>query len=161
MTDHPSTRRPSPLTLWSIAASLLLGAGAVPAQSILSDSGPKGASLCKPDEHTLCLDQGRFAITATFQQTPTGPSIDAHAVPVTDQTGDFWFFDPNNIELVVKVLNGCVGFDSFWFFAAGLTNVGVDIHVQDLQSGTMKRYSNSFGAAFMPIQDTGAFHSCP
>ena len=68
---------------------------------------PKGVHGCAADAHTLCLDQGRFAVTAAFQQTPTGFSQPANAVPLTDLTGNFWFFDPANVELVVKVLDGC------------------------------------------------------
>jgi hypothetical protein len=116
---------------------------------------------CVADAHTLCLDQGRFAVTASFQQTPTGFSQPANAVPLTDLTGNFWFFDPANVELVVKVLDGCAGFDSFWFFAAGLTNLGVTISVHDLVTDQFRNYSNTFGTAFVPIQDTSAFRTCP
>jgi hypothetical protein len=122
---------------------------------------PKAAPLCTADAHTLCLDGGRFSVTATFQQTASGPSTPANAVPLTDQTGYFWFFDPSNIEIVGKVLDGCTTNEFFWYFAAGLTNVGVTTIVQDLQSGTMKTYTNPVGTAFAPIQDTSAFPTCP
>ena len=65
------------------------------------------APLCVADEHTLCLNQNRFAVNASFQQTPLGPSVAATAVRLTADTGYFWFFDQNNVELVAKVLNGC------------------------------------------------------
>jgi hypothetical protein len=66
------------------------------------------------------------------------------------------------VELVVKVLNGCVEpFNSYWFFAAGLTNVGVDITVRDLRTGAERTYSSPLGTPFMPIQDTNAFSTCP
>jgi len=139
-----------------------LGVSAVLSAQSTSEPFEKGsAPLCTPDEHTLCLGQGRFAVTATFQVTPLGVSEDAHAVPVTDQTGNFWFFDPNNIELIVKILNGCTGFDSYWFFAAGLTNVGVSISVLDERSGMQKTYQSPLGTPFMPIQDTSSFRTCP
>jgi len=141
---------------------LLLGAAALAGAQAAGD--PKGAPapLCTPDDHTLCLDQGRFAVTADFNPTPSGPSFAAHAVPVTDQTGDFWFFDPANVELIVKVLNGCSPpFNTFWFFAAGLTNVGVEITVFDLKTNTQQRYTNDPNTPFAPIQDTNAFQTCP
>jgi virginiamycin B lyase len=119
------------------------------------------ASLCTPDAHTLCLNGGRFGVTATFQQTASGPSSPATAVSLTDDTGYFWFFDPTNIELVTKLLNGCGVNGNYWFFGAGLTNVGVTTLVQDLQSGTMKTYTNPVGTSFQPVQDTSAFHTCP
>ena len=117
-------------------------------------------STCVQDSHTLCLNNGRFAVTADFQSTPEGPSAPATAVPLTSDTGYFWFFDPANIELVVKVLTGCSVNSDYWFFASGLTNVGVQINVTDTVTGATKPYSSIFGTPFPPIQDTAAF-SCP
>ena len=117
-------------------------------------------SSCSPDAHTLCLNNGRFSVTADFQATPEGPSSPATAVPLTSDTGYFWFFDPANIELVTKVLNGCATNDHYWFFAGGLTNVGVQIKVKDTFAGVEQNYSNPLGTPFPPIQDTAAF-SCP
>jgi hypothetical protein len=117
---------------------------------------------CVPDGHTLCLNDSRFAVTATFQVSPSGPTFEANAVPRTDDSGFFWFFDPDNVELVVKVLNGCVEpFNSYWVFAAGLTNVQVDIAVTDTLRSETRTYTNPLGTAFLPIQDTSAFATCP
>ena len=63
---------------------------------------------------------------------------------------------------MTKVLDGCAINGSYWVFAAGLTNVGVQIFVTDLQTGTQGQgYANDFGTAFPPIQDTSALHTCP
>jgi photosystem II stability/assembly factor-like uncharacterized protein len=118
-------------------------------------------SSCSPDTHTLCLNNGRFSVTATFQQTPEGPSAPATAVPLTSDTGYFWFFDAANVEMVSKVLNGCATNGHYWFFAGGLTNVGVQIKVKDAFTGAEQDYSNPVGTAFVPIQDTSAFATCP
>jgi hypothetical protein len=115
---------------------------------------------CSADTHTLCLNLGRFAVTADFQSTPEGPSAPATAVPLTADTGYFWFFDPANVEVVTKVLNGCSTNGHYWFFGSGLTNVGVQINVTDTVTGAMKPYANDVGTAFQPIQDTSAF-PCP
>jgi len=126
------------------------------------EPGSSGPPLCVTDDHTLCLNNNRFAVNASYQQTPLGPSIAATAVRLTADTGYFWFFDPNNVELVTKVLNGCGSNDAYWVFAAGLTNLGVNLTVRDLQSGVlMKTYDNPVGTPFAPIQDTGAFRTCP
>jgi len=117
-------------------------------------------SSCLADAHTLCLNDGRFAVTADFQSTPEGPTAPATAVPLTADTGYFWFFDPTNVEVVTKVLDGCSTNGHYWFFASGLTNIGVQIDVKDTVTGAMKPYSNSVGSAFQPIQDTAAF-PCP
>jgi hypothetical protein len=109
---------------------------------------------------TLCLNDSRFTVTATFQQTPEGPSSPANAVPLTSDTGYFWFFDPSNVEIIAKLLNGCSTNGHYWFFASGLTNVGVQIDVTDTVTAANKPYSNTFGTPFQPIQDTSAF-PCP
>ncbi|HYH47791.1 MAG TPA: hypothetical protein VEG34_19065 [Thermoanaerobaculia bacterium] len=109
----------------------------------------------------LFLAGGRFRVSATFQ-TAAGPGPgSAQGVPLSDDSGTFWFFSPANVELVVKVIDACAPpFERFWFFAAGLTNVAVEIEVEDVFAGGTRRYSNAAGHAFEPIQDTAAFATC-
>ncbi len=121
---------------------------------------PLGAGSCRPGDTALCLGDGRFRLTATWRKTD-GTSGAAAAVPVTDDTGYFWFFDAKNIEVVVKVLDGCAVNDRFWVFSGGLTNVEVALTVTDTRTGATAVYGNSSGTAFVPIQDTSAFSTCP
>jgi hypothetical protein len=116
------------------------------------------ARACVPDAHTLCLLGSRFKVTATFD-TGTGRSGDAQVLPVGN-SGNLWFFDPGNLEALVKVIDGCALGGHFWFFAAGLTNVHVAITVVDTQTGAVRSYENPLNTAFQPIQDTAAFN-CP
>jgi len=107
----------------------------------------------------MCLSGGRFRLTASWiTATASGNGT---AVPLTDDSGYFWFFTASNIEMVVKTLNGC-GFNSrYWVFAGGLTNVDVTLTVTDMHTGAVKAYRNPQGTAFQPIQDTSAFATCP
>jgi hypothetical protein len=92
---------------------------------------------------------------------PDGSTGAAGAVPITGDTGGFWFFDEQNVELVVKVLDGCgLPAPHFWTFAGGLTNVGFDLVVEDAVTGASRTYTNSAGTAFAPLQDTRAL-PCP
>lgn len=109
---------------------------------------------------TACLSNGRFLATAAFQAAPSGPFAAATAVALTRDAAYFWFFDPANIELVVKVLAGCGVNGEHWVFASGLTNVGVELEVTDTLSGASKTYLNAFGTPFRPVQDSSAF-PCP
>jgi hypothetical protein len=109
---------------------------------------------------TLCLNNNRFTVTATFQATPEAPSAPSTAVPLTNDTGNFWFFDPTNIELVVKALTECTINGNYWVFAGGLTDVGVELKVTDTLTGAIKSYTNPLGTPFQPIQDSSAF-PCP
>ena len=109
---------------------------------------------------TLCLDQGRFQVKATFD-AGGGNSGQAHVVSLTDDTGYLWFFKSSNVEAVVKVLNGCGLGGHYWVFAGGLTNVNVVMTVTDTQTGAMQTYINPPNTTFQPIQDTNAFDTCP
>ena len=108
----------------------------------------------------LCLDGGRFKVTINWAKTD-GTSGFGTAVPLTDDSGYFWFFDNSNIETVVKVLNGCSLGGNYWVFAAGLTNVQATLTVFDTKASKAKTYSNPQGVPFAPIQDTAAFATCP
>ena len=63
--------------------------------------------------------------------------------------------------MIIKVLNACGLNSKFWVFAGGLTNVQVDLTVTDTQTGAVKTYQNPQSTAFLPIQDTSAFATCP
>jgi subtilisin-like proprotein convertase family protein len=122
---------------------------------------------CAPGDQTLCLTPdtgttvGRFRVTATWR-TADGQTGAAQAIPLTTDTGYFWFFAPTNVEVVVKVLNACAGSKPrFWVFAGGLTNTRVDLIVEDTKTGARTVYGNPQGVAFKPIQDTSAFATCP
>jgi hypothetical protein len=114
---------------------------------------------CVEGDTTLCIS-GRFQVEATWE-TASGKSGAAHAVPLTSESGYFWFFDPSNVELLVKTLDACGIGKGQWFFAAGLTTVGVQLQVTDTFTGEVRTYANPLGTAFLPIQDTAAFSFCP
>lgn len=126
------------------------------------------ASACIPDDKTLCLDNNRFQIQVNWE-TDQGESGTANAVPlrnasnqVLSDSGYFWFFNQDNVEMVMKVLDGCGVNNRYWVFAAGLTNVEVEITVTDTLRGFVsKTYVNPQQTAFQPIQDTAAFDTCP
>ena len=122
--------------------------------TILDDDTP-----CVPDANTLCLLDGRFEVTATYDSNVG--SGQATKIEETDDTGLFWFFNQQNIEIVVKALDACQDpFNRFWVFAGGLTNVGVELTVRDSASGEVQRYTNPNETPFQPIQDTDAFATC-
>jgi hypothetical protein len=116
--------------------------------------------LDPPSGEALLLRNGRFAVTVEWE-TPDGASGNGTPLPLTNDTGAFWFFNPANLELLVKVIDACAAFDRYWVFAGGLTNVGVDLRVTDTTTGVEARYSIPIQTPFAPVQDTGAFATCP
>lgn len=119
-----------------------------------------GTAPCVEGSRTLCLQGGRFEVSATFL-TSAGRSGEAMAVPLTSDTGYLWFFRDTNVEVVVKVLRGCGINGHFWVFAGGLTDVEVNLSVRDSDTGVERTYTNARDTAFQPIQDTSAFPTCP
>ncbi len=103
-----------------------------------------GGFDCTEDDETLCVNGGRFWIQVEWTDFQ-GNSGSGRAVPLTDDTGAFWFFDEANIELVIKVLDGTAINDSFWVFYGSLSNVEYEITVLDTHTGRVARYENPPG----------------
>ena len=135
------------------------GLAARPAEIAMTESA-EAPQACVQDAQTLCLSNGRYQVRTTYQ-TAQGQSGAGNGVRLTSDTGYFWFFNQNNVEMVVKVLNACSLNSRYWVFAGGLTNVKVTMTVTDTNNGTVKTYTNPLGTPFQPILDTGAFATCP
>jgi len=124
---------------------------------IVDDDAATGA--CVEDDETLCLAGDRFQVRVVWR-TQDGDSGVGHAEPVSDGAGLIWFFRQGNKEMLVKVLDACPTFDTYWVFFAALTNVDFTVTVTDTVSGVVKEYSNPAGQAAEPIQDTFTFATC-
>jgi ELWxxDGT repeat protein len=140
------------------------GASPKPPLSIAVPSPPpwiaerrnKTASVpCQPGAQRLCLNGSRFAVEVAWKdfQGHTGQGT---AVPLSGDTGTFWFFDAANVELVVKALDGRPVNGHFWLFYGALSNVEYTVTVTDSQTGTKRTYTNPSGR-FASVADTTAF----
>ncbi len=125
---------------------------------IVSYVPPGTGPTCTQDARTLCLDHGRFAVTATWQADTASGTAFVH--PLTSNTGYLWFFADSNVEAVVKVLDACGFNQRFWVFAGGLTDVNVVMTVTDTVTGLAHTYTNPAHTAIQPIADTDAFATC-
>lgn len=103
------------------------------------------AGPCVVTAENLCLVSGRFRVMVQWRIPATGENGIATAVPDSDQTGLFWFFDESNIELIVKVLDGRTLNDSFWTFYGGLSDVEYWVSVTDVTNGDTATYHNPAG----------------
>jgi hypothetical protein len=77
-------------------------------------------------------------------------------VPLTSDSGSFWFFSPGNLELIVKVVDGRAVTGHFWVFYGALSDVEYTITVTDTETGTSRTYSNPQGR-LASVADTSAF----
>jgi streptogramin lyase len=114
------------------------------------------ATACTPDPTTLCLNQSRFQLTVDWEAPSRGTSGHGRAVSITGDTGYFWFFNSDNVELVIKVLDGQANNGHYWVFYGALSNVQYTITVTDTQTQAVKTYENPSGT-LASVADTSAF----
>jgi len=125
---------------------------------------PRGT--CVADERTRCLRDSRFAVTATFRTDPEADGRDplrlARVVPEgTNDSALFYFFDPDNWEILVKVLDGCEFNDRVWVFGSAVTTQEFTVRVEDTVTRESREYRNEPGTAARAVTDAEAFEmSC-
>lgn len=121
----------------------------------------RSTAACAPGGTTLCLAGGRFQVEAGWR-TAQGGVGDGGVIPVEGgRSGLIWFFDPTNIEMLVKVIDACRNFDRYWVCFSATTNVDFTVTVTDTATGIVKQYANPLGRAAEPVQDTLTFSDCP
>ena len=116
--------------------------------------GPPQPCVAGPE--TLCLNGGRFRVETVWRDTPPASGGVGQASAITGDTGDFWFFDAADIELVVKVLDGGAVNGDFWVFSGSLSDVEYMTTVTDTQTGLIQSYANPQGL-LASVADTSAF----
>ena len=100
---------------------------------------------CLTDASTLCLQGGRFKVQVSFRSPFTGVNQTAPAVGITSDSGAFWFFSANNLEVLVKVLDGHAFNNKTWVFIASATNVEYTVTVSDTATAASRTYVNPAG----------------
>lgn len=113
------------------------------------------AGGCTPAATRLCLNGGRFAVEASWRDFQ-GSSGVGKAASLSGDTGSFWFFNQENVEVVLKVLDGRPVNGKFWVFYGALSSVEYTLTVTDTQTGTVKVYKNPSGR-LASVADTSAF----
>ena len=119
-------------------------------------SAVEANSACATDARTLCLNGGRFRVQVGWRVPSQGKSGSASAVALTSDTGYMWFFSSNNVELVIKVLDGRSINGNYWVFYGALSNVEYTITVTDTSTGATRTYFNPSGQ-LASVADTAAF----
>ena len=96
---------------------------------------------CVASATALCIADGRFRLESLWRDF-AGHSGVGHAVPLAADTGAFWFFDPDNLELFVKEIDGVSFNNAFWTFYGALSNVEFTVLATDTASGAQHGYFN-------------------
>jgi photosystem II stability/assembly factor-like uncharacterized protein len=111
---------------------------------------------CTPGPNTLCLNSSRFSVQVAWRVPSQGTSGAGAAVPLTSDTGYFWFFSANNVEVVIKVVDGRAFNRHHWAFYGALSDVEYTITMTDMTTGATKTYFNPPGR-LASVADTAAF----
>ena len=114
---------------------------------------------CVADAQTLCLG-GRFRVRAAWKAGGQTGAASVLPVPSRD-SGILWFVSPDNLELLVKVLDGCADNGRHWIFTGPATNVQYLLTVTDTRTGQVRVYFNPQGVSPRAVTDTYAFEGCP
>jgi len=138
---------------FSVRAENAAGTSAASNEASATDLDPI-AGVCVPGVQQLCLQGGRFGVSVRWRtSTANGAGT---AVPQSDQTGLFWFFDASNIELIVKMIDGRGLNGFFWTYYGGLSDQEYWITVADTQTGASRTYHNDPGS-LCGLGDVSAF----
>ena len=161
--DGTSSGSPSPAHEWErpgfYEVRLIVGNGASESEAsmmfLVEAAAPDGE--CAHGEANRCLRNSRYEIAVDWFTADGrgGPATVVHAG--TDDSGLFRFFDGDNWEVLVKVLDGCETNGHAWVFAASTTDLGYVIRVTDTMTGDVREYGNEAGNSAPAITDVKAF----
>ena len=117
---------------------------------------------CREAAFYACLQNDRFEASITFTTDRDGDqqAQERYADLGPDSTV-FYFFDYNNVEFLLKVLDGCGsgGNGHFWVFGAAATDLEYRLFVRDTRTDRLVGYYNPKGTS-SAITDSTAFDTC-
>ena len=95
-------------------------------------------------------------VSADWDVPEQGTSGHATAVQITADAAYFWFFTANNVEVIVKVVDGRSFNGKFWVFYGSLSDVHYTLTVRDTVTGAVRTYVNEEHQT-TSVSDTAAF----
>ncbi len=102
----------------------------------------RSAGGCRPSRNTLCLLDNRFAVSVDWSNPGNGTAGAAVAQGFSKVAGTFYFTDPGNVELMVKLLQFP---DRIAVFYGALSDLPYTIHVTDTATGATRTYQSTAG----------------
>jgi hypothetical protein len=102
-----------------------------------------GQPRCSPDHDTLCMADGRYTAEVTWTNQYSGQTGRGVALPQTSRAGYFAFDNPENVELLVKVLDFGDGVTKVFF--GQLTDLQFELTIRDNYTGAKEVYRNTSG----------------
>lgn len=166
--DGATSRSPAPNHAWTepgfYEVTLRVGDGATQSTATLTFlvEAASPAGNCVADDRTRCLRDSRYAVTVDWHGADGAEGTGRVVRRGTDDSGLFQFFDRNNWEVLIKILDGCALNRHVWIFGASTTDLGYAIRVTDTATGEVRSYRNEPGTPAPAITDSTAFpNGCP
>ncbi|MXX60413.1 MAG: hypothetical protein F4Z42_02300 [Holophagales bacterium] len=115
------------------------------------------SSLCEDDSSSLCLHGDTFRVSGTYLVDGEADAMSPVEMGgASTDSGLFTFFDGENWEVLVKVLNGCEMNGHWWVFSTAATDVSYEFSIE-AAGGLSKVYRSAGGSPSRAQADTGAF----
>ena len=74
-------------------------------------------------------ENDRFQVNVTWHNPKDGTAGSGLAQRLADDSGAFWFFSPENVEVTIKILDGRPVNGHWWVFIASMTDLEMDVTV--------------------------------
>ncbi len=113
------------------------------AVGVIQDATATGG--CRENDGALCLDGGRFRVEVEWDSQHDGDRGTGSLSRLSDESGIATFFSPDNVELVLKILNGRKLNGHHWVFYGALTDVEYWLTVTDTLRDQVVVYRNPPG----------------
>ncbi len=115
----------------------------------------RGYTGCRPETASLVFDGG-FKVAMCYE-TPGGELGEGKAgIWASDESGLLWFFNRDNAEVLVKVLDGCHLNGHRWVYVAPVTDLAFNLYVQSA-GGSNWTHHNRLGETAASRSDNFAF----
>ncbi len=110
---------------------------------------------CQPTTSPLVFDGG-YQVSLCYETAEGVVGEGRGGIWSSGQSGLLWFFDRDNAEALVKVLDGCSYNGRRWVFVAPVTDLAFNLHVTS-QNGRRWTHRNRLGMTASARSDTSAF----
>lgn len=119
---------------------------------------PAFAGLCASSDTIQCLGGNRYSAEITWSSSLTSGKGQVFEA-TTDDVGLFTLDNADQVDVLIRVLDGCAINNQSWVFMVSLADVAVTTLATDLETGNQQTYSLPLGTVHQPISDVTAI-SC-
>ena len=133
-------------------ADLVVSGVVAPSSAEYSDCSPSGPLISFP---------GGYSVSACFEHEEDGAIVRKDALDYglgSERSGLLYFFERDNAEILVKVLDGCAINGHRWVFVAPVTTLAFNLRIDEAATGrSWKHWNPRGGRTATTASDVAAF----